>query len=123
MKFNFYISCENADEVQSCVDFIGRMNARRELPEFTPNAAVPIAGKRAPFTGVGTLTDAPKETPKPLENVSPGDPAISKMGAATKEHVLKLLKQGEQPPAAYAEHLKLMWARGEVKYDGTIYYL
>ena len=57
------------------------------------------------------------------KNVPPGLPTISKIGSATKEELLKMLCQGIQPSTKYAEHLKLLWARNEVKFDGKEYYL
>lgn len=106
MRFNFYITAENDEEAQACISFIRDMTNKREnrLPEFTPTRSVSIA-----------------ESVR--ENISPGDPAITKMGNATKEEILTYLRRGAQPAEKYSEHLKLMWARGEVKYDGTIYYL
>ena len=56
-------------------------------------------------------------------NVSPGTPLIGKIGTATKEELLKLLGQGICPAKKYAEHLKLLWSRNEVKYDGEVFYL
>ena len=66
----------------------------------------------------------PKEiAPEPRENVSPGLPTIGKIGTATKEYIFEALTQGVQPAAKYVEHLKLLWSRGEVKFDGVNYYL
>lgn len=57
------------------------------------------------------------------DNVSPGVPLIGKIGTNTKDEVLKLLGQGVQPAKKFTEHLKLLWSRGEVKFDGKEYYL
>ena len=59
----------------------------------------------------------------PRANVSPGTPLIGKIGTATKEELLKLLGQGICPAKKYVEHLKLLWSRNEVKYDGEVFYL
>lgn len=68
---------------------------------------------------VAPLEEAPNEEQiKPRLNVSPGVATISKIGSNTKEELLKMLGQGIQPPAKYREHLKLLWERGEVKFDG-----
>ena len=56
-------------------------------------------------------------------NISPGTPSITKIGSNTLDIVLGMLKDGNQPSEKYSEHLKLLWARGKVKYDGTEYYL
>lgn len=60
---------------------------------------------------------------EPRTNVSPGLPTIGKIGTATKEYIFEALKQDVQPGAKYAEHMKLLWARNEVKFDGVNYYL
>ena len=59
----------------------------------------------------------------PRKNVSPGPALISKIGGNTKDHIFNLLQVEKQPPTKYDDHLKLLWARGEVKYDGEEYYL
>ncbi len=57
-------------------------------------------------------------------NVSPGEPTIGKIGADSKALILSELSTGTiQPHAKYVEHCKLLWKRGEVKYDGKEYYL
>lgn len=60
----------------------------------------------------------------PRKNVSPGEPSITKIGTATKKIILADLQVGEQlPRQKYDEHLKLLWKRGEVKFDGDEYYV
>ena len=58
------------------------------------------------------------------KNISPGDPTITKIGSGTKGVILDALQQGQQMPRPkYDEHLKLLWKRGEVKFDGEQYYV
>lgn len=65
----------------------------------------------------------PKEAPS-RPNVSPGKSSITKIGSDTKTSILAgLANNGVQPPTKYTEHLKLLWSRGEVKFDGKEYYL
>ncbi len=56
-------------------------------------------------------------------NVTPGTPTITKIGTNTKEEIMRLLKSGVQPGAKYTEHLKLLWSRGEIKYDSVLFYI
>lgn len=56
-------------------------------------------------------------------NVDPGKPSIGKIGSTTKEELLRLLAQDKQPAAKFSEHLKLLWSRGEIKFDGERYYV
>lgn len=60
---------------------------------------------------------------EPRKNINPGVPAITKIGNNTLEVVLGMLKDGHQPPEKYSEHLKLLWTRGKVKFDGKEYWL
>jgi len=71
-----------------------------------------------------SVNKAPTPASVERKNVSPGTPLISKIGSNTKEELLKMLLTADmQPHAKYKEHLKLLWSRGEVKFDGTTYYL
>jgi hypothetical protein len=56
--------------------------------------------------------------PVERQNVNPGIPGIGKIGSATKDELLKQLAAGKQPAAKFVEHMKLLWERGEVKFDG-----
>jgi hypothetical protein len=67
-------------------------------------------------------------TGAPRPNISPGEPAIGKIGGATREYLLNELKAGDRTTEykdfhKFKEHLKLLWSRGEVKFDGDEYYL
>ena len=60
-------------------------------------------------------------------NISPGAPSISKIGSNTKGELLAQLKVKPRSLSElgqkYTEHMKLLWSRGEVKFDGERYYL
>lgn len=55
------------------------------------------------------------------KNFSPGVPTIMRIGMNTEGALFGVLRAGGQPEAKYAEHLKLLWARGKVKFDGEYY--
>lgn len=85
---------------------------------------------RDKIVAVRKLTSSPEEAPievettvEPRKNVDPGIANITKIGNSTKQQIFGYLDNGKQPPAKFAEHLKLLWARGEVKFDGQQYYL
>lgn len=63
------------------------------------------------------------KVPVARKNVSPGEPSITKIGEKAKEHILNSLRAGAQPAIMYHDHLKLLWKRGEIKFDGEEYYL
>lgn len=75
-------------------------------------------------TGAKPVAAEPVNTaPESRPNVTPGPSTISKIGAETKTSILLALSHSAQPSARYAEHLKLLWSRGEVKFDGKEYWL
>lgn len=59
----------------------------------------------------------------PRPNVSPGAPAITKIGSKTKEEILYAIQHDHTPLARFEEHYKLLWARNEIKFDGEKFYL
>lgn len=78
--------------------------------------------------GVETCVEAPVARPKVMSavrpNVSPGTSSITKIGAGTRSTLLtRLAQQGVAKNDKSCEHLKLLWARGDVKFDGKEYYL
>ena len=56
-------------------------------------------------------------------NDNPGKSMITRIGTETKKEILSMLHGGAQPPKHYTEHMKLLWERGEVKFDGKEWYL
>jgi len=57
------------------------------------------------------------------KNINPGPSSITKIGLTTKSELLHNLSFGTQPIAKYKEHMKLLWARDEVKWDGEVWYV
>lgn len=55
------------------------------------------------------------------KNFSPGEPSITKIGSGAKETIIHALNTGTPLGDRYTEHLKLLWARGKVKFDGEYY--
>lgn len=68
---------------------------------------------------------APAEEGAPArKNINPGEPTITKIGSGTKDVILGDLKAGKQlPRPKYDEYLKLLWKRGEIKFDGESFYV
>lgn len=65
----------------------------------------------------------PVKEPVPRRNVSPGPSSITKISPVTEATLLGGLGKGHCPVARWNEHLKLLWTRGKVKFDGKEYYL
>lgn len=65
------------------------------------------------------------EQPEPAEpvNTSPGISTITRIGNTAREEIIAQLRDGRQPHAKYEEHCKLLWERGEIKFDGKEFYL
>lgn len=58
-----------------------------------------------------------ESVPTPRSNINPGKSAITRIGTETKKELLSMIHGGVQPDAKWQEHLKLLWERGEVKFD------
>lgn len=86
---------------------------------------VPSRAETTPEPGLGQKVDFVNVTAsEPVRaNVDPGKPSIGKIGSTTKEELLRTLQQEKIPHAKYSEHLKLLWSRGEIKFDGERYYV
>jgi hypothetical protein len=60
----------------------------------------------------------------PRPNINPGPSSITKIGTKTTDELLAVLKAGKQPNHdKYGEHLKLLWSRGVLNYDGKGYFI
>ena len=132
MKFNFYISCETADEAQKCIAFIDKMISGRKTWEDQvdekPNLRTNPTPKPVVKDEEPAESDDSKQAGNERKNVNPGEPAIGKMGTATEDEIIHDLEKQDRVPTSYAngkreEHLKLLWKRGKVKFDGREYYL
>ena len=65
----------------------------------------------------------PETTSSERPNTNPGDPTITKIGATTEAELIRMIEHGAQPPAKYLAHMRLLWRRGKVKFDGKEWYL
>lgn len=85
---------------------------------------VPTSAETTPEPGLGQPVKKDLGPfPVVRGNVDPGKPSISKISSATKEELLRTLQQEKIPHVKYSEHLKLLWSRGEIKFDGERYYV
>jgi hypothetical protein len=97
--------CATAEEARALLDAVAGID---KIPQIS---------------GVREYLEA-KDIPKERPNVNPGPPGISRIHKTTEDLILAELKQGRQPnPEAYKEHLRLLWQRCQVKFDGKEYYL
>ena len=117
MRFNFYISCENDQEARDCIDFIAEMTAKRDTAQsFSERHGTTPEGSAAvqPVSS-GRSTERP--------NLDPGKPSITKIGGSTRDEILTRVRDNLQPNPKFTEHCKLLWSRGEIKFDGKEWYL
>lgn len=56
-------------------------------------------------------------------NVTPSGPIAKRLHMHTKNTILNRLEDGVQPNEQLLPQAKLLWARGEIKYDGEKFYL
>ncbi len=131
MRITIQVTCESPEDAQ---DAIARLTR--------PRTWVDDADARQRKTGVGSVSETRLDeimggsatsaeqsgsndgaTGASRPNISPGEPSIGKIGADSKAAVFEGIRVGVLNKTKFAEHLKLLWKRGEIKYDGAEYYL
>lgn len=131
MRTMISYQCETLEEAQAvlaAVDAIGKAPHACSKQYFEASEiGAKVPGEKVDNESLvedAHPTPTPSPSTIPRKNVSPGTPAITKIGSATADLILGELKRGRQPLSTkYTEHLKLLWKRGEVKFDGKEYYL
>lgn len=137
MRITIQVTCDTPAEAQ---DAIARLTRPKTWEDDLPPPKVSEARIDQIMAGSGAAPPLPsgkdysKGEPEPVlvrvsgmdrPNVSPGEPSITKIGAESKERILKWVRE----PGSYldttkfAEHLKLLWKRGEIKFSGTEYFI
>ena len=132
MRTMISFQCETPDEARAVIDAVAAIGKQPhacskqyvEPEELAQQALNEQARQRVdalPVNPNGVLGLMPVEQRK---NINPGDPTITKIGSGTKDLILDALRQGQQMPRPkYDEHLKLLWKRGEVRFDGELFYV
>lgn len=125
MRYMISFQCESHEEAQAVLTAVATIGKEPHACSKQYVAPGELGERRVMDEPVSTERRGGaivvEETPR--KNVSPGTPSIGKIGTNTKEEILKLLQMGVQPPAKYTEHLKLLWSRHEIKFDGAFYYI
>ncbi len=112
MKYMLSFQCDTHEEAQAVLAAVAAIGKE---PMACSRQYVPKEELQA--------RDAIDKVPVARENVSPGEPSITKIGMNTEGALFGLLRAGGQPEAKYTEHMKLLWKRGKVKFDGKEYYV
>lgn len=142
MKANFHLITETEEEVLACTAFIEGILKKRKAQQVSPkpigstvygpvsDTSVKVfeaaSGSKAhvvPDDDDEVPMSAPVKPHVPRPNVSPGEPGISKIGERAKEECMVIAHSGSSVPHSLTEHMKLLWKRGEVKFDGEEYYV
>ncbi len=140
MKANFHLITETEEEVLACTKFIEdillKRKARGTMGSGVPDTPLPTRQSTTILPQEESkpwFNDEDEQVPRKPENrplsvtgradVSPGEPSIVKIGSNTKEHIISRLQAGFGIEDKYEEHAKLLWARGEIKFDGDDYYI
>lgn len=128
-RITIQVTCDTDEDAQ---DAIARLTRPRtwedDVDARQRNAGPSEARIDQIMAGTGAAAPAPSgkdysRVEADRTNVSPGSSTITKIGSETKKHILESLDVNVQPATRYAEHLKLLWSRGEIKFDGDRYYL
>ena len=125
MRYMISFQCESNEEAQAVLKAVATIGKEphacsKQYVEPTELGELRVLDEPVNLERRGSAIVV-KEDPR--KDVSPGASSIGKIGANTKEEIMKLLRGGAQPPTKYTEHLKLLWYRNEIKYDGTSFYI
>ncbi len=123
MRITLQITCDNEAEAQTIIKKITAPPTWIDELEKTNPSRISEAridkimgGSEANLAEQSSSGSRAADAPRP--NNSPGNPSIVKIGSETKASLLATLAEGKQPNLAkFSEHLKLLWQRGEVKFD------
>ena len=118
MKYMLSFQCESNEEAQSVLAAVAAIGKQPHAcsKEYVPLSEVASAADE-PVDHVG------EQRMFPRMNVSPGAPSIGKIGENAKAFILESLEAGAQPPDKYLEHMKLLWSRHVIKFDGEDFYI
>ena len=121
MRTMISFQCETLDEARAVIDAVAAIGKK-------PHACSKQYLDSTELTKQTTEDEKNTTARKMLDvvnvarkNFSPGVSTITKIGSNTLEQILGMVQDGNQPPEKYSEHLKLLWARGKVKFDGEYY--
>ena len=114
MKYMISFQCESNEEAQAVLTAVAAIG--KEPHACSKEYVEPAALKDR------QLLDEREATPV-RKNTSPGAPSIGKIGENAKAFILESLEAGAQPPGKYLEHMKLLWSRHIIKFDGENFYI
>ena len=125
MRYMLSFQCETQEEAQAVLNAVAAIGKQPHAcsRQFIEASEI-VAKVHGKIVDTEPLSEGAHPTASPpRKNVNPGTPSIGKIGSGTKEQLLEMLSEGHQPQAKWMEHLKLLWSRGEVKFDGYDFYL
>lgn len=111
-RVTIQVTCDTAEDAQEVLARIARTH--KTWDEQVDESKT---------TNTSARVDKIMGSPPERENVSPGEPSIGKIGKDNVDTLIGLVGNGQQPAEKWKEHMKLLWKRGLVKFDGEEYYL
>lgn len=118
MRITIQVTCDTVQDAQDALARLGRTHKTWDEMD-----GVTTTMHTGPRPTTPARVDKIMGAPPDRENVSPGEPSISKIGKDTQDALIDALKTGVAPdkPQKWVEHYKLLWKRGLVKFDGEYY--
>jgi len=124
MRITIQVTCDTPEDAKLAIERLTRTHKTWDEQVDSGGVTTTMQTGPRPATNEARI-DKIMGAPPERVNVSPGEPAIGKIGKDTQEALIDALKTGVAPdkPQKWVEHYKLLWKRSLVKFDGEEYYL
>ena len=124
MRIMISYQCDTLEEARAVIDAVAALGKEPHACSKQYMDSKQLLQNTLELVGV---KPAAEDLP-PRKNINPGEPTITKIGEKSKLYLLSELKGGARTLGyldffKYEEHLKLLWKRGEVRFDGESFYV
>ncbi len=123
-RVTIQVTCDTIQDAQGALARLGRTHKTwdEQVDEPKITTTMQTGPRPANTERLDKIMEAPAR-----KNISPGEPSIGKIGKDNVDMLVKAVMDGNtkvlNDTDKWQEHLKLLWKRGLVKFDGEEYYL
>ncbi len=124
MRITIQVVCDDVEDAKRVIAKLAAPDSTWVAQLEQTGSSVPKVAEKSRSSAVNSSTAA-GATDAPRPNTSPGEPSIGKIGKDNVDLLVRSVLNGARTHQAdkWTEHMKLLWKRGLVKYDGEEYYL